>query len=101
MNSIRDLSPFTGVTIEMQTNQGCTIHIPGKFKDENSRLIPWSLELQLYNFKVGHKPGGLNLKAYQDGPGLKDETHNTDTKLGVGGKGYQGGLPSNIPVKAP
>ena len=75
--------------------------------DETSRLIPWSLELQLYNFKESHKPERLTLKAYSLSrqAWIEGETHTNDTfskeKLGGGGGECQGDLLFNINVKAP
>ena len=65
MNSIRQFQVYLiGVTFAVQTVHGCIIWLEN-FKDEDSRLIPWSLELQLCNFKEGHNLGRLNLNAIQ------------------------------------
>ena len=66
---------LTGVEFTVQTDHKCLQYVH-RLKDENSRVTRWVLALQLYDFRVQHRPG----KVYANADGLSRQAWSEDAE---------------------
>ena len=87
---------LTGIEFTVQTHHKCLQYLH-RLKDENSRLTPWALALQPYDFRVQHRPGKANANA----DGLSRKAWMEDAECRRRGEECQGAPPSTLASRAP